>query len=164
MEKIELNDERLRHAVREAKSAIEQRLEKLDRVSSDLKQIERYLEEYGVKERVTLEFSGGQTALGSEDYELATEDLEYIAWEQFGGKDRWRLTYLKTHRDGSWTIDDLDMDGEGYGDGFCFVGEPEVLDHRPLIETPAETRLRAVEALPDLVATIASNLKVTRLA
>jgi hypothetical protein len=100
-----------------------------------------------------------------EDYGEAREDFEYIVWEPMGEKDRWRLTYLRTHRDGFFCVDDLDFgDGEGGGDGFCFPDDPEVLDYRALIETPFEVRMRAVEALPDLLRMIASNIKVTRLA
>jgi hypothetical protein len=166
---IKLNDERLRHAVQEAKSAIEQRLQKLDLVSSDIKQIERYLEESGVRERVEFAFCGGATSPPEEDYALASEDYEYVVWEPLCEKGRWRLMYLKTHRDGSFCVDDLpDINdyylGSTLTGPYSFEGEPEVLDHRPLIETPAEIRLRASEALPDLLTMIASNIKVTRLA
>jgi len=56
--------------------------------------------------------------------------------------------YLKTRREGCWD--------EVIPGLFSFEGEPEVVGHRPLIETPAEVRLRAGEALPDFVAALAA--------
>jgi hypothetical protein len=58
--------------------------------------------------------------------------------------------YRKTRREGWFT----ELTG-----GFMFQGEPEIIDHRPLIEAPAVVRLRTVEVLPDLVKAIADTTK-----
>ncbi len=152
----QFSDERLRRAVQETKGAIEGRNQNLDRISGDIKQLERYLEEAGVREQVEVHLGGGATALGEawelqESGEAPAEDVsEFLVWEKLATQDRWRIMYLKTRRQGWWT--------ELVGD-FVFEGDPEVIDHKPLIETPAVVRLRASEVLPDLVKSIATNTK-----
>jgi hypothetical protein len=161
MSKFQFSDERLQKAAAEGKSALEQRIQKLDKISNDIRQLERYLEESGVRERIEHKFSGGACCVG--DLEAlkefgenpAEEVCEYLVWEKSDNPDRWRLTYVKTRRDG-WFSDCIP-------DGFSFEDEPKKVDHRPLIETPAEVRLRAGEALPELFAAIANNTKVSRL-
>lgn len=143
------NDERLRRAIKDTKSAIAERNRNLDRISEDIKKLERYLDESGVRETIQHCFDSSTTALG-EPWELefageaaAEEVSEFLVWEE--RQTRWRITYLKTKRHG------------GFSDciGWYFEGEPEVIDHRPLIEAPAIIRLRASEVLPDLVKAIA---------
>jgi len=156
MSAIDFSDERLRRAVEETTGAIGERNQNLDRISDDIKQLERYLDESGVRGRVDLHLGGGPSALGEvwevqEFGETRAENVsEFIVWEKIEGQDRWRIMYLKNRQEGYWT----DLTG-----GFVFEGEPEVIDHRPLIETPAVVRLRAIEVLPDLVKAIADNTK-----
>lgn len=67
--------------------------------------------------------------------EAAAEEVSEFLEKQ----NRWHITYLKTKRHG------------GFSDciGWYFEGEPEEIDHRPLIEVPAILRLRVGEVLPD---------------
>jgi hypothetical protein len=147
-------DERLERAVEDAGATLDKRLEKLDQVSHDIKELERHLEGSGIRERIEFRFDGGTYAVG--DPELgkeigggaAEETNELLIWEQVATQNRWRIMYLKTRREGCW--------GEVIPGLFSFEGEPEVVGHRPLIETPAEVRLRAGEALPDFVAALAA--------
>ncbi|MGO9058887.1 MAG: hypothetical protein ACLQU2_16070 [Candidatus Binataceae bacterium] len=84
--------------------------------------------------------------------ESAAEDVsEFVVWERVSMQERWRIMYLRNRRKGWWN--------DVIADGFVFEGDAEVLDHRPLIETPAEVRLRASELLPDLLKAIADNVK-----
>lgn len=156
MSQINFSDERLRRAVDETKSAIGDRNQNLDRISEDIKQLERYLESCGVRERIEVHLAGGPTVLGEawevqETGEGAAEDVsEFTTWEKIANQDRWRIMYLKSRRKGWFCVD---------AGGFSFEGIPQVLDHRPLIETPAIIRLRASEVLPDLVKAIAANAR-----
>jgi hypothetical protein len=149
------NDERLQRAVEEAASTLEARLVKLNQVSHDIKELELHLEGSSVRERIDYQFSGGGYAVGdpadaAESGGGAAEELiEWIAWEQAAKAGRWRIMYIKTVREGCWD--------EVISGLFHFEGEPKVVDHRPLIETPAEVRLRAGDALPDLMVAIASR-------
>lgn len=145
------SDERLQKAVNEAWSALDQRLDKLNRISHDIKELERHLEASSVRERIEHRFGGSASGVGSEAEFVAACEAgggpaeridEYITWEMNG--ERWRVMYLKTRQEGF-----LD---EVVPRLFLFEGEPQVVDHRPLIETPAEVRLRAGDALSDFVA------------
>ena len=166
MPKLEFRDQRLRDAVEQSKSAVEERLQKLDRVSHDIKQLERYLDDSGVREGVEFLFADGTAAVGDPaeaqaSGEAAAEEVhEFVAWEKLADQDRWRLMYFKTHRDGWFSADAMDE----IPGGFSFEREAKVLEHRPLIETASEVRLRASEALPELVTAIAANARVSRLA
>jgi len=162
MSKFQFSDERLQKAAKEGKSTLEQRIQKLDKLSGDIKQLERYLEDSSVRERIEYQFSQGCCCVGDrfalkEFGENPAEQVcEYVVWEKLDNQDRWRLMYLKTRQDG-WFSD-------VHPDGFFFEDELKVLDHRPLIETPMEVRLRAGEELPELLAAITANTKVARLA
>lgn len=119
---------------------------------------EHYLEESGVREAVGLHFDGGPAMVGQEHElrealntieEAPAQDIsEFIMWEKLATQDRWRLVYLKNRREGYW------FEGD-----YVFQRDPGVLDHRPLIETPGEIRLRASEVLPDLVEAVADKVK-----
>jgi hypothetical protein len=146
------NDERLKRAVEDTKSTIAERNRNLDRISEDIKKLERYLDESGVRERIQHCFDSGQVVL-AEPWELefageaaAEEVAEFLIWEERQG--RWRITYLKRKRCG------------GFSDcvGWYFGDEQEVIDHRPLIEAPAIIRLRASEVLPDFLMAVAENM------
>ncbi len=106
MATINFADERLRRAVEETKGAIGERNQNLDRISEDIKQLERYLEASGVRETVQLHLAGGPTALGEPwEFELsgetAAEDVsEFLVWDRLADQDRWRIMYLKTRRTG----------------------------------------------------------------
>jgi hypothetical protein len=166
MSKFEWHDDRLRAAIDESRSAIQMRLQKLDRVSHDIKVLERFLEESGVRERTQHLFDDHSHAVGdpvdAQEYgESAAEELcEYIVWEKLENADRWRLMYLRTHRNGWFSVDYM----EEVPGGFVFEGEPKVLELRPLIEAESDVRLRAGEALPNFVNLIAGNTKISRLA
>jgi hypothetical protein len=166
MSKFEWHDERLRAAIDESRSAIQMRLRELDRVSHDIKEFERFLEESAVRERTQHMFAESSHAIGdpidAQEYgESAAEEIcEYIVWEKLANSDRWRLMYSRTHRDGWFSADSM----EEVPGGFVFEGEPKVLELRPLIETESDVRLRASEALPNLLNLIAANTKISRLA
>src|SRR5260370_571963 len=149
------SDERLHRAVDDAAAALDQRLAKLNQVSGDIKALEKHLEASGVRDRIEFKFGGGSYAIGdpAEAQETgggpAEEVIESIVWEQVATHDRWRIMYLKTQRDGCWD--------EVIPGLFSFDGEPKVTDHRPLIESPAEVRLRVAESHPDFVTAIAEK-------
>jgi hypothetical protein len=146
------NDDRFKRAVEDTKSTIAERNRNLDRISEDIKKLERYLDESGVRETIHHCFDSSTTALGEPwEFEFAGEAAaeeisEFLIWEERQG--RWRITYLKRKRRG------------GFSDciGWYFGDEQEVIDHRPLIEAPAIIRLRASEVLPDFLMAVAENM------
>ncbi|MFZ2060336.1 MAG: hypothetical protein WAU82_04955 [Candidatus Binatus sp.] len=166
MSKFEWHDERLRTAIDKSRSAIQTRLQELNRVSHDVKEFERFLVESAVFERAQYMFVNDSHAIGdpidAQEYgESAAEEIcEYIVWEKLVNSDRWRLMYLRTHRYGWFSVDDM----EEVPGGFVFEDEPKVIELRPLIETESDVRLRAHEALPNLLNLIAANTKISRLA
>ena len=140
MATINFADERLRRAVEETKGAIGERNQNLDRISEDIKQLERYLEASGVRETVQLHLAGGPTALGEPwEFELsgetAAEDVsEFLVWDR-----------LAVPRPLAHHVPE-DSPHRIFGAtraGWVFSADVEVLDRRPLIETPAVVRLRA---------------------
>src|SRR5579863_6818524 len=81
------NDERLKRAVEYTKGTIAERNRNLDRISEDIKKLERYLDESGVRETIQHCFDTSTTALG-EPWELelsgeaaAEESSEFVTWE-----------------------------------------------------------------------------------
>lgn len=147
---VEFHDARLRETLAHCGPIIEGYEGRLDAASSDIKQLEAYLEGK-VDEPVDIVLSEEHHDLPRDETDgLITNriegEVERLVFMQRAG--RWRLMYVRTRAAGHVE----------YGDHFeswpvWHVETP--VDRRPLIETPAETRLRAVKKLPELVQAVA---------
>lgn len=90
----EFYDPELQQALEESSVAIESFTTKLDRLSSDIKALEAYLERSAVRVDTQVEFPGG-----------AGGPSRYLRWTR-GEPDRWRIVYVEAARNHSgWTED-----------------------------------------------------------
>jgi hypothetical protein len=121
----------------------------LDVVSDDIRDLEQYFLDSGLRTPIHLEFhdSGILPDEGNDldsyagrMYQLF---VETVAWEPIGDETSWRLTYRKEKRLGI-------MAPMGGMDGPTF-DYSEDIEHCPLVDAPASDRIRAHRALPDLL-------------
>src|SRR5450755_846437 len=87
----EFHDPSLRQALQEAAPNIEQFTTRLDRLSSDIKNLESYLERSAVRVPVRVRFALPTSWRHRSD---EVEYGEYLAWDK-GEPDRYRITYFK---------------------------------------------------------------------
>jgi hypothetical protein len=147
---VDFHDARLRETLAHCGPIIEGFEGRLDAASSDIKQLEAYLDGK-VDKPVDILLSETYQDLPRDETDGLVADriegeLERLVFMQRAG--RWRLMYVRSRAAGCVE----------YGDHFESwpVWNLETpVDRRPLIETPGETRLRAVEKLPDFVKAVA---------
>ncbi len=152
---VEFHDSRLRETLAHCAPIIEGYEGRLDAASSDIKQLEAYLDGK-VDESVHLVLSEEYRELPRDETDALIADriegeIEYLVFMRRGG--RWRLMYVRCTATGH----------EEMGDNFSTwpVWRLETpVDRRPLIETPAETRLRAVQKLPEFVREVARRFTI----
>lgn len=152
---VEFHDARLRETLAHCGPIIEGYEGRLDAASSDIKQLEGYLDGK-VDAPVDLLLSEAPEYLPRDESDGLVANrveglIERLVYMRRG--DRWRLMYVRS----------LGLGHMVYLDGHS----PEPLwdserpvDRRPLIETPAETRLRAVKKLPEFVRAVARQFTV----
>jgi hypothetical protein len=138
---------------------IEQFTATLDNVSDDIRAIERWLQASGIRVRVEhvyrTEEQSDETAvrayLKALDYRPA-EELQPVsarrhtyalAWAAQADERQWRILHSTYHAEGTLGVEHR-------------WSEPQVVESRPLIETPAPVRLGIGNALEKLVEALAS--------
>jgi len=151
----DVSDPKLHDALDNVGSHIENYNQNLDLISKDIKSIEQYLSNSGIRHWVSVTFDRWDSF--PEDNEPVDADnysgplyrkRETIQWAADNG-DRWRLMYVKTRQAGHIELMDcIAMVGPSFG------GATDVLERKPLIETPAAIRLKAHRKLAELVETV----------
>ncbi|MEQ1730962.1 MAG: hypothetical protein ABL982_21545 [Vicinamibacterales bacterium] len=152
---VEFQDARLRETLAHCSPIIEGYEGRLDAASSDIKQLEAYLDgKVDGPVDIVLSETYSETRRGEADGVLANRvegQIERLVFMRSAG--RWRLMYVRSLATGH----------EEFGDSFSSwaVWNLETpVDRRPLIETPAETRLRAIKELPELVRAVARKFTI----
>jgi hypothetical protein len=142
----------LRAALDEFGPHIENFNANLDVISKDIKAIEEYLANSGIRQRAAVSighsdsFPEGEAPDALDNYSgslLRTEDS--IEWSP-DHADRWRITYVQSRQDG-W----LELCENIAIVGPSFNGAIEEIARKPLIETSAAIRLQAHKKLSELV-------------
>ncbi|MEM7204698.1 MAG: hypothetical protein AAF628_30855 [Planctomycetota bacterium] len=153
---VEFNDPRLQQTMARCGPVIEGYEGRLDAASADITQLEAYLGTY-VQECLVHELSGGIASCPELDQqqgliggfsggEYITGEFEYLVFQRERG--RWRLMYVRSRAEGHLAM--------GGPDPVWCVEQK--LERRPLIETKADVRLRAVKVLPAFLEAVAQAL------
>ena len=158
----EVSDRELRDALDLVGSHIENYNSNLDAISKDIKAIEGYLTDSGVRVNeyvrigYTEEFTDGDYDAGRNYAGGIQRDVENIEWGPVDGDgSRWRLMYCKFRRFGQIDI----CEGVALA-GPTYAGASQYLESKPLIETSVAIRLRAHQQLPKLLEKIAKAVEV----
>ncbi len=132
----------------------------LDAVSSDIKNLEKWLRESGVclPFRVQLD----------QHYELSEPDRHYVATDFYHGPGRqitehlawdcckpsgdWRIIYVRE-------ITEVEISLDGGAVNHKSIGRKETEERRPLIEMPGAVRLYVYKKLPDLLSAISEGIR-----
>ena len=156
---------KLQEAAHKYSSTITSFSANLDGISTDIKTLEAWLQEHGVclPFQVVVQSSGMNFAEPSQHNQAldmydgpVIRTTELVKWNRQQETGRWRIFYVRMEERG-----DVEIDG---GMVLSSSFEPEVeAERRPLIETPAEVRLRAYEKLPDLLQLISDGVRSERM-
>ena len=136
---------------------VERFTETLDAISEDIKAVEKWLQDSGVRVEAELIYhdSAYVTDPAPSGIDIGgpfrgRRDTSALAWGPVAEGRAWRLFYRERVQRGTWEEGDWAWDESG----------PELIDARPLIETPASTRLSLGDSLAKLVEEIASKIPV----
>lgn len=132
----------LRAALETAGPHIENFNENLDAMSSDIRAIEKYFTDSGIRIRATVECGTYKPDPGVR----VEEQLEWGPVEESDGP--WRLLYVEVRAELNEEISEFNA--------------PEEILRKPLIETPVETRISAYPSLPKLVSCLGQLVTVKR--
>jgi hypothetical protein len=121
----------LQETFQKVSPAFDSYLERIDQISADIKELEKYLHAQGV----VLEFRHVVNEASKDGGYVGSEAL---LWKHDNTSDKWRLFYEHT----SW---DEKTDTES------------TVEEKPLIETKAEIRRRTAHALPDFLKKLAEE-------
>ncbi len=140
-----INSDLLAQALETAGPKINTLTSTLDGISADIRAVERWLLESGVRFEVS-ELIEKESDPGGEGYGY---NHRYLVW--YGGKDgkTWRIYY----RD-NWEF----LNSQEDGDGELYQWMSTGCNERPLIETEVAVRLKSVGPLARLVSAIASRI------
>lgn len=153
-------------ALQEALSAVGPNIENyhqnLDAVSNDIRNIERYLVDSGIRLSACIRI-GGSGARTVEPIDVLQnysgeiyEDDEYLEWGLVSEQEnKWRVLWRKTRCHGELEL----CEGIAIA-GPTFNGPSEVLDCRPLIETTVAIRLAAHKHLAALVREVGKQVEI----
>ncbi|MEQ8765992.1 MAG: hypothetical protein RL885_18890 [Planctomycetota bacterium] len=155
---VNINDPQLRESLERHRPVLENAEGRLDSVSADIKAVEQFLIET-VQEEVFYEMSGGLTSCPEIDDqspgmavflggEYIEGEFEHLAFVRFKGG--WRLTFRRTHSTGHFAMDYPTP---------VWTDETEI-EFRPLIETKAEVRVRALRVLPKFLEAVARQVSL----
>lgn len=133
--RINFNDAALCDAALKAAPGLLNFTANLDRISEDIKRLEAWFAEHGLCIEISMKL-GDANWVRSDGSIFATEKRR-LKWEK--NENRWRLMYEARY------IHSYDSDYNGYSS-------------KPLIETPAETRIRVREYLPAFLRVVADRL------
>jgi hypothetical protein len=150
-----VNSPSLAHALESFGGRVEQFTETLDAISEDIKSVEKWLQGSGVRVEVEIVYR---------DKEYVTDpapngadiggpyrgrrDIFALAWGPVTEGRTWRLLHCQRVHFGTWEEGDWAWDESG----------PELVDARPVIETPAAIRLGLGDALAKLVEEIGAKV------
>lgn len=154
-------DSHLQEIAEQSASKISSFRANLDAVSSDIKNLERWLRESGVclPFRVQLdqryEFSEPDRHNIANDFYHgpARQITEQLAWDCHEPSGHWRIIYLREAAEAQILLD------EGVVDQIS-VGKGEVEEFRPLIEMSGQIRLRAYKKLSNLLSAISEGIRL----
>lgn len=133
--RINFNDAALRKAASEAAPRLLNLTQNLDQISEDIKRLEAWLSEHGLCIEVSIEVDGRRWV--SEGGSESANEKNHLRWQKHDG--RWRLVYCSRYT--------------------ChYMSEPPVYETRPLIETPAEVRIKVRKHLPSFLQKVAALL------
>jgi hypothetical protein len=156
-----VNSPSLAQTLKSIGSRVEGYTETLDAISEDIKSVERWLKDSGVRLEVEIVYRNRESvtdpaaSVGVGSIDIAgpwrgRRDTAAVAWGPTDSGNAWRLLHRVRAGEGIWE------EGE-----WCWDNpEPELLDARPLIETTAQIRLGLGDALEKLVKAIASVIPV----
>ena len=132
----------------------------LDAVSSDIKNLEKWLRDSGICLPFKVQLD--------QHYELSEPDrhnivsdfyhgpgqqiTEHLAWDRCKPNGDWRIVYLRETAEAEISLDNGAVD-------HISTGKKETEELRPLIEMPGAVRLRAHKKLPDLLSTISEGIR-----
>lgn len=132
----------------------------LDTVSSDIRALERWLQDASICLPFALEFNRRYELLEPNGHDEANgfyqgparKITERLSWERHSVSGRWRILYIREVAGGELSLDGGTVDHSSFG-----KSEQEEL--RPLIETPGQIRLAAHKKLPELLSIICEGAK-----
>jgi hypothetical protein len=152
LDRPEVSNPELRAALDRVGPHIENYIENLDRISKDIKSVEQYLASSGVNQTAHMtvdrvdSFPDGERPDEMDNYSGPLHRTEEsIEWSVDKG-DRWRIMYVKSRQSGY-----LELSERIAIVGPSFNGACEELERKPLIETPAATRMKAHKNLSKLI-------------
>jgi hypothetical protein len=170
----DVSDPDLRAALEQVGPHIENYHQNLDLISTDIKAIEQYLTDSGVRFGVGVNIGYTETFTDGDcdvmgNYRGIARDIERIEWgpvDEHG--DRWRLLYAILRRRG-------EVEAEGVTASYApidisrriatvfgptFKDGAEYLERKPLIEKPVAVRLKAHKNLAKLVSKLGTMVEV----
>ena len=158
----EVGDPSLRAALAEVGPHIENYQQNLDTISRDIKAVEQYLSSSGVRVSAFVNLGYSEMlADGAKEDVMGNysgpviRDVERVEWGPIDDSDRWRLNYFKFRRFGEMEmVEKIAIFGPNY------QGDSLMLERKPLIETPVETRIRGHKVLSALVRAVAKAVEV----
>lgn len=152
-----VNSPSLAQTLKSIGSRVEQYIETLDAISEDIKSVERWLKDSGVRLEVEIVYRESEEVT---DPSAATAMRLHIAGPFRGRRDTAAVAWGPTDSSGNaWRLLHRVRTGEGVweeGEWAWDSPEPELVDARPLIETTAQIRLGLGDALEKLIEAIAS--------
>jgi hypothetical protein len=128
----------------------------LDALSEDIKSLEKYLDASSVRMEFARIFDGSSVITDEPEDVMGNysggihQDSESVEWAADKTSGRWRLLYKRERAHG-----ELELCENIAICGPTFNGPTEVLELKPLIETPLTVRLRARKVLPMLLEDVA---------
>ena len=164
----EVSSPELRAALDRVGSHIENYNENLDRLSNDIRAIEQYLTASGVRQWAYVTIGQVEDELTDGDLDEAgfysggiARNVENIEWGPVNGEEgsRWRVVYHKFR-----VLGRVDICDQVLLTGPAFTPGGTTIERKPLIETPASTRLQAHKSLATLVERIGQLVEFTPMA
>jgi hypothetical protein len=140
------NSPSLAHTLSTVGARVEQFTQTLDAISEDIKSIEKWLQDSGVRIQVEVEYSWTIPSGLSGEVTRVESTVRSLAWAPSSEGKVWRIQWIEYVDHGFW-------DGQE-----VHRLERQAKAHRPLIETPAAIRLSLDETLARLVEEIASQI------
>lgn len=132
----------------------------LDAVSSDIKNLERWLRKSGVclpfriqlDRRYELSESNHPDETIDFYHGSGREITEQLAWDRHESSGQWRIIYIREVVTGELSLDKGVVERTS-------LERKEIEEFRPLIEMPGQIRLHAYEKLPELLFIISEGVK-----
>jgi len=150
----------LQEAADKSLSSINSFRSNLDTISSDIKNLEKWLRETGVCLPFKIQFDQRYEFLDPDRHNEANDSYqgrgrqitEQLAWDRHEPSSHWRVIYIREVTTGEFLFEKGTL-------ARVSSDRKEIEEYRPLIEMPGQIRLRAYERLPELLYTISAGIK-----